>query len=169
MKNIILSLVAVVFLVGGTSFAAEGKKSYKKMNYGMAGCGLGAMFIDRNAILPQIGAWFVNSISASQTFGITTGTSNCKEGHRDSAKMEQEVFVRVNLAKLNREAAEGGGENLAAFAEVLGCEEQAFARMSQEKYDALFQSGEASDVLGSYVREIQSTPDLAESCSRIIG
>jgi hypothetical protein len=169
MKKSLLLLVLVAFTSSG--LFAEARKAapaYKKMRYGMAGCGLGAMFIDKNTILPQIGAWFVNSISASQTFGITTGTSNCVDKEKASAKLEQEVFVKVNLAKLSREAAEGSGEHLDALAEVLGCEGNSFAKLSQDRYSKIFGNEDAKTVLENYAKEIQSS-ELSESCSRIVG
>ena len=146
---------------------AAGGQTYKKMRYGMAGCGLGAMFIDKNTLLPQVGAWFVNSSSASQTFGITTGTSNCTDKPGEHAKVEQEVFVQANLASLTREAAQGTGEHLSAFAEVLGCDHGAFSRMSQEKYNEIYGTSEASEVLSNYVKQIKANPELATSCTRV--
>jgi len=163
MKKLLLVLILVAF---STSVMAEQKKAYRKMRYGMAGCGLGAMFIEKNTILPQIGAWFVNSFSGSQTFGITTGTSNCTDKERQNAKMEQEVFVKVNLAKLTREAAEGSGEHLEALAEVLGCEGNDFAKLSQDRYGKIYNNDDAKTVLENYAKEIQES---GASCSRIIG
>ena len=189
MKKMLLVVTLVAFFgAAAQSQAAEKKKaassssssssmgsgdsggghSYKKMKYGMAGCGLGAMFIEKNTMLPQIGAWFVNSFSASQTFGITTGTSNCTDKGAEHAQVEQEVFLRVNLASLTREAAEGNGEHLSAFAEVLGCDHAAFSRMSQEKYNEIYSTVESNEVLKNYVKQIKSNPELANSCSRVV-
>jgi len=188
MKKAIVTMSLVAFFGVAAQSQAEAKKkttttttttapstsshsgstgTYKKMRYGMAGCGLGAMFIDKNTILPQIGAWFVNSISASQTFGITTGTSNCVDKPGEHAKVEQEVFLKANLASLTREAAQGSGEHLSAFAEVLGCDHGAFSRMSQEKYNEIYSTPESQEVLQNYVKQIKANPALATSCTRV--
>jgi len=149
------------------SHSSSGGQSYKKMRYGMAGCGLGAMFIEKNTMLPQIGAWVVNVWSGSQTFAITTGTSNCTDKPAEHAKIEQEVFLQANYASLTREAAQGSGEHLSAFAEVLGCDHGAFSRMSQEKYNEIYGTTEASEVLQNYVKQIKANPELANSCTRV--
>jgi hypothetical protein len=160
---IVLSLVA--FASSG-SFAVE-KKVYKKMRYGMAGCGLGSLFVEKNHVLPQIGAWFLNG-TGIQTFGITTGSSNCLDKERNDAKIEQEVFVQTNFAKLSIEAAQGTGEHLDALAEVLGCEGASLARLSQDRYGKIFTQDDPKAVLQNYVREIRAS-ELATSCSRLVG
>lgn len=144
---------------------ASGGQTYKKMRYGMAGCGLGAMLIEKNTALPQIGSGILSSLSATQTFGITTGTSNCQPDQAGHAKVEQEVFLRTNLASLTREAAQGTGEHLSAFAEVLGCDHGAFSKMSQEKYNEIYSTSESQTVLQNYVKQIKANPAL--TCTRV--
>ena len=46
--------------------------------YGMAGCGLGSVVISDDGFL-QVFAATTNGTSYSQSFGITSGTSNCVE------------------------------------------------------------------------------------------
>jgi hypothetical protein len=120
----------------GASEAAE-MKSYSRGAYGMAGCGLGSMVIKDDSIM-QIFAVTTNGTSANQTFGITTGTSNCKPGSKKMASIEQKVFVEANFAELSREAAQGDGEHLRAFAELLGCDHDEFLKFSKANREVIF-------------------------------
>src|SRR5512137_902647 len=45
--------------------------------YGAAGCGLGSMAFNKQPGIFQILAATTNSLTGTQTFGITSGTSNC--------------------------------------------------------------------------------------------
>ena len=102
----------------------------------MAGCGLGTFVFKENDKM-QVLAATTNGTSGSQTFGITTGTSNCKPG-KDAATAEQRVFIEANLASLEKEAAQGQGEHLMAFASLLGCEQSDFAANSQQNFTNLY-------------------------------
>src|SRR4051812_16002049 len=81
--------------------------------YGMAGCGLGSLvFGQENTMLKQILAATTNGTFGSQTFGITSGTSNCTTAGVVKAQREQAAFVEVNFRDLKRDMAAGGGEFL---------------------------------------------------------
>src|SRR5262245_21507042 len=58
--------------------------------YGMSGCGLGSILFgtDQNKVM-QILAATSNGCFGSQTFGITSGTSNCVSGGVVKAEKEQ--------------------------------------------------------------------------------
>lgn len=131
-----------VFLVSTfaavAAFAMAPTAETKAGSYGMAGCGLGSMVIKDNGIL-QIFAATTNGTSANQTFGITTGTSNCTPGGAAYREKQQEVFVSVNFESLEKEMAAGKGEKLDAFAAILGCRSGAsFGSMARDNYDSFF-------------------------------
>lgn len=131
--------------------------------YGMGGCGVGSLVIDKNEKWAQVGASLINDYFG-QIFSITSGISNCVEGGKETAMMEQEVFMTANFTSLSKEAAQGGGSHVAALAEVLGCEKaDAFAKMSQERYDALFNSTEPKAVLSNFLREVKAN-DAVGTC-----
>lgn len=160
-------LAAGLSLLGGKVAMAQSAP------YGMAGCGLGAMLFEgegKNEKGWQILNWFLNGFYSNQTFGISSGTSNCVESRTATAAMEQEVFVTANLTSLSREAAQGGGEHLRGLAEVMGCTDDVgageLARLSQDRYDALFQEQTPTSVLGNYLREIRAHDVLAKDCTR---
>ena len=108
-----LALGAVMTLYTATA-SAQG--------YGMAGCGLGSLvFQNDNAMIKQILAATTNGTFGSQTFGITSGTSNCTSGGVLKSEKEQAAFVEVNFRDLKQNMAAGGGEFLNSFGTLLGC------------------------------------------------
>ena len=142
MKRTLITLIAVTSLV---SFAAgKDHGGYKKHPYGMGGCGFVSIFIQENTMLPQLGKTAADAyfqLWALNTSAMTTGTSNCTNSPGNTALlMEQQVYVSSNYSDITREAAQGTGEHLVAFAEVLGCDSNAFAHMAQSNHAQIFGS-----------------------------
>lgn len=138
--------------------------------YGMAGCGLGSIVFADDPGIVQIFAATTNGTFANQTFGITTGTSNCAGGAAIAQAEDQKAFVQVNYANLARDAAQGQGEYLSTFAHLLGCSadaQPAFFQMTQSKHSELF-SDEADPqvTLQSVHQAVSQSPELQASCSR---
>lgn len=175
MMNSKLLLLALAFATLSSSAFAR-KRTPKGVRYvqpwGMAGCGLSSVFITDKSRVSQGLSWFLGmtfnttSGAQSQTSGISSGTSNCVEAKPVFARQEQEVFVNANLASLSKEAAQGNGQHLVAFAEVLGCPHDEFSKMSQLKYDAIFASYQSDAVLEGFLREVKSNEQLAMACTR---
>ncbi|HVV52851.1 MAG TPA: DUF3015 domain-containing protein [Polyangia bacterium] len=155
--------VAAFLVLGAPAAHAQG--------YGMAGCGLGSMaFGTQNTALMQILAATTNGTFASQTFGITSGTSNCVSGGVVKAQREQAAFAEVNFQDLKRNMASGGGEFLTSFATLLGCEDgakPALAKMTQAKYESILPSEKSTpmDLVSGVKTQIKADPALAGSCS----
>jgi hypothetical protein len=151
----------------------SGNASYRGASYGMAGCGFGGYAVAKNTKLAQMGASTLNGYSSNQSSAISSGTSNCDKLPESVTMMEQEVFISSNLDSLSREAAQGHGEHLVAFAELLGCNQDkeltdAFARMSQRNHEQLFVTpqGAAKDILSQVKSAIRSDEVLSGNCSR---
>jgi hypothetical protein len=161
MKKLSVALGLAFMLSAGAAHA----------QYGMAGCGLGSLLFGQdNTKLMQILAATTNGTFGSQTFGITSGTSNCVEGGVVRAEREQAAFAEVNFQDLKRNMAAGGGEYLSSFATLLGCQDlakPAFAKMTQTRYEALVPSTETTpmQMLSTVKAEIKATPSLANQCS----
>jgi hypothetical protein len=138
--------------------------------YGMAGCGLGSLiFGPINSPGAQILASTTNSTFATQTFGITSGTSNCVSGGVVAMDRRQQAFAEVNFADLKRDMASGGGEYLTAFATLLGCDGAAqprLARLMQAEYETLLptESTTADQLVDAVHLRISADPDLAVGC-----
>jgi hypothetical protein len=164
MKKIggVLGMTLVVVIAASATARAQ---------YGMAGCGLGSLlFGNDNSKLMQILAATTNGTFGSQTFGITSGTSNCVEGGVVKAEREQAAFAEVNFQDLKRNMASGGGEYLASFATLLGCEESVkpeFFHMTQAKYESILPSASTTPIamVGAVKQQIKADPALSGSCS----
>lgn len=179
MKNFIKFTVLLLSVVAVGSAQAKSKKkhkakdnadmeeSYSGVPWGMAGCSIWNYVIKDKEQGPQIGVWALEHfVFGVQTFAITSGTSNCVEDSSKMAQDEQKVFVEVNLASLQKEAAQGQGQHLDTLAEIFGCSDKVgFANMSQNRYEAIFTNENPSQVLDSYKSEIKSGT-LAGKCTR---
>jgi Protein of unknown function (DUF3015) len=139
-------------------------------NYGMAGCGLGALaFPDDNDPFSQVLAATTNGTFGTQTFGITSGTSECTQDGRIRSERAQEAFAEVNFESIAREMAQGQGEHLTAFAHLLGCPENSvdeFGRLTQRNYPQIF-SREAMtglELVEVVKQSIASDATLSQTC-----
>jgi hypothetical protein len=145
-----------------------------KAPYGAAGCGLGSIVLGNKPGIIQVFAATTNGTSASQSFGITTGTSNCVgPSSAAAAQIEREVYVDMNFASLSKEAAQGSGEHLTALADIMGCagsaeDLAAFGRLSQNRYGDIFNAANSKDVATNYVNAVRAEPTLASRCVRAI-
>jgi hypothetical protein len=155
----------------------EGKESsgggagYKTAPYGMAGCGLGSLIMKSNTKGAQSSAATTNGYTYTTLFGIISGTSNCVDTDSATAAVEREVFISANLASLSKEAAQGEGRHLLAFADVLGCAGEEsypqFVKVSQEQHQAIFNSEDPQAVLNSYISAVKSNNQLKTECARL--
>jgi Protein of unknown function (DUF3015) len=135
-----------------------------------AGCGLGSLVIQRNTKLSQSLAITTNMTLLNAFFGITSGTSNCSANGFVFREKEAVTFAEANIQSLKVEMAKGQGENLSAFAQLLGCHQEAisaFGQMTQSKYETLFPSEKVVpvQVLDSVKKEINNNPTLKIGCS----
>ena len=165
----------VARVVGGASLAVgcfvAASSGALASGYGMAGCGLGSIVIGPKPGIIQVFAATTNGSSYSQTFGITTGTSNCADAKSSAALMEQQDFIANNLAPLSKEMAQGQGEILAAFTQTLGCSgtvQPSVNAALQGAHKRIFSSPGAVAVLDATKAEIRRVPALASGCSKLI-
>jgi hypothetical protein len=148
-----------------------GGAGYKTAPYGMAGCGLGSLIMKSNTKGAQSSAATTNGYTYTTLFGIISGTSNCVDTDSETAAVEREVFISANLASLSKEAAQGEGRHLLAFADVLGCAGEEsypqFVKVSQEQHQAIFNSEDPQAVLNSYISAVKSNSQLKTECARL--
>lgn len=139
--------------------------------YGMAGCGLGSLlFGPDDEPVAQVLAATTNGTFGSQTFGITSGTSNCASGGVLRAEREQAAFAEVNFGDLKRNMAAGGGEYLRSFSTLLGCEASvrpAFFKMTQDKFATILPSERSGpiELVVAVKAQIRADAGLAHACS----
>lgn len=135
MKNVILTALA-----GALAFAATPSTAHAE--YGMAGCGLGSMVFKDDGFV-QVLAATTNGTSGNQTFGISSGTSNCEvSGNGASAAL----FIEANREAVGKEISRGTGESLETLARLGGCANaSAMGSFLQSEYQSIFPSAKVSD------------------------
>ncbi len=154
MKKNILSLV---FVAGAFCVL-----SANAANYGMAGCGLGSMAIKENGKMQMV-ASLLNG-TGGQTFGITSGTSNCT----DSGATASAMYIAVNQESLKKDIARGDGESLNGLSQILKCSNSAMLNSAlQQNYSMIFPTNSVkSEEINSNIHAlIQSNRELNGTCT----
>lgn len=126
MKSIMMAFVS---LFAGSAFAA---------GYGDAGCGLGSQVMGPEKGAKQVLAATTNGTSANQTFGITSGTSNCQEGGIFKSAKQVPAYIEMNKIALAKDAARGEGETLAGLSNLMGCDNAALGHAVKANYNDIF-------------------------------
>jgi len=99
------------------TFAAVGAISADQSN---TGCGIGTMIFEgKDGLLSQISAATTNGTFGNQTFGITSGTVNCKKASSFVAYEKLNKFVGDNMDNLAMDMSKGSGEYLSTLAVLL--------------------------------------------------
>ncbi len=106
-----------LILVGLCVFGLTGSALAGQSN---TGCGLGSIiFKGQEGLLSQTCAATFNGIYGNQTFGITTGTSNCTKATGFASNEKLNKFVSDNMDNLAMDISKGGGEYLSTLAVLL--------------------------------------------------
>lgn len=151
---------AVVAMVG---VQAEAKKLY-----GTAGCGLGNLIFGKNM---QVLAATTNGSFYSQSFGISSGTSNCQDNGGGSAQNRMPRFVESNQVALANDIARGQGETVASLSKIMGCSNVDLVGTTlQKNYERIFttNSTSASDITNTILGVVKSESELAADCKAVI-
>jgi hypothetical protein len=171
MKNRIIAALAITTLaVLTTSFvreaSAQSPGSGFEPTYGTAGCGLGSMLIGNKPGIVQIFAATTNGILGTQTFGITSGTSNC--GTSGGAVASTKNFVETNRAVVAKDIARGQGETIATLTTLAGCGDSQRVGVSlQRNFKRIFPDSAVGDrqVAVNVVSVLKSDDQL--SCRKL--
>ena len=153
MKKLLFVIPAFVLLAAPLANAA---------GYGAAGCGLGSMVFGNKPGAMQILAATTNGTFASQTFGITTGTSNCDGSLMGGAGAK--VFIEANKEALAKDISRGQGETLKNLASLAGCaDSSAVGGALQKQFSTIFPSAATpvETVSDSILQTLKSQPALA--------
>ncbi len=176
MNKLILVLSAVVTtLVFSTGFAAGKAHSASASSpssasftreYGMAGCGLGAVVVGKRG--GQIFAATTNGTLSNQLFGITFGTLNCTDGPTAEVAMNMDKFIVANRSALTADVAKGDGETLAALTEVMGCQmkSQQLGQVLKANYNQIFTNDAQPNILtDNIITVIKGDAKVAGQCN----
>ena len=141
--------------------------------YGAAGCGLGNLAFGAKPGGQQILAATTNGTFGSQTFGITSGTSNCGDHGLLNLSKEREIFAEQNYSSLVKEMAMGEGENLVTLASLYGCQANShpeFGALVQDKFDTLIENDQttSNEMLFKLQEELMYHPKLSKACHVVL-
>ena len=106
------------------------------------GCGLGSLVIkDQSTVVLQALAATTNGTSGNQTFGITSGTSNCAKPSNFVSNDKLNKFVGENMDELALDISAGQGETLATVAKLMNVENNAaFSAKLQANFSNIYTS-----------------------------
>lgn len=144
----------------------KGSEPSGAAKYGPAGCGLGSLVFKPDSGFTQIFAATTNGTSANQTFGISSGTSNCDTGPGNSQSAR--AFVQTNRAALAKDIARGRGETISNLSALAGCSSsKAVGVKLQRNFRSIFTSAKSTDaqVSDSVLNVLSSDESL--SCSNL--
>jgi hypothetical protein len=131
-------------------------------SYGSAGCGLGSLIFTPGEGFMQVFAATTNGSSGTQTFGITSGTSNCDGTAKTTGSIKN--FIAANRSALAVDVARGGGETIRSLTALGGCQnEAAVGSTLQRNFSGIFPDASVSDqqVGSSVVRIMAQDSTLA--------
>lgn len=165
------ALAALAFLTFAVASAAnaQGKKEslhdmFSGQGYGLAGCGLGSVVFGPKPGMVQVFAATTNGWAGTQTFGISSGTSNCDIPQMG---MQAAAFIEVNKEIVKKDAARGEGETVQALAQIMNCSNPAvFGQKVQQNYEAIFAAeNDSYESSRQILSTIKANTELAETCA----
>ncbi len=150
-----MKLISIfIFVLGSGSLALAARP------YGSGGCGLGSIVQGPNG--NQVMAMTTND-TGTQTFAISSGTSNCVDSGVVKKHHEARVFIELNQHQLANDISKGQGETVSGLAHLYGCsDERDFNRSLQSRYQAIFPTQSVSP--DHVEAAIQETVEDLQSC-----
>ncbi len=153
MKRALLAC-AIIVVFAASAMAAGGTARSN------VGCGLGTMLFKNNAdgsSLLQAFQATTNATFGNQTFGVTSGTSECSQPAKFVKNDRVNEFVFANLDYLAKDIANGKGETLDTLAELMGvpaADRGTFARNLKTHFAEIFPGAgvEYAQVVDAIVR-----------------
>lgn len=125
-----------------TLVAAVGLTTSLYANNTNTGCGLGSIVIkNQNSSVLQALAATTNGTSGNQTFGISSGTSNCSKPNNFVSNDKLNQFVNENMDELAMDISAGHGETLSTVAKLMNVEDtNAFSAKLQANFSEIYSS-----------------------------
>jgi hypothetical protein len=155
MRRLLIAAVFAVLFSASNAFAEA---------YGAAGCGLGSIAFGKQPGLIQVLAATTNGTFGTQTFGITSGTSNCQTAPGVAGTR---VFIEGNREALAKDISRGQGETLKNLSSLAGCaDSKAVGAVLQKNFSAIFPAATTpSETVADTIVATLKTPALA--CSKL--
>jgi hypothetical protein len=154
-----MKLIIIIMFLFISSLALAAKP------YGMAGCGLGSQMMGKQG--NQVLAATTNGTSGTQTFGISSGTSNCVTATEQTAMIRN--FIEANYASVVTDMAKGQGDSVKTLSNFYGCDNNMFANEMKSHYETITPVTEdATKVMVNINNVIENSSTLSASCSNAI-
>ncbi len=130
-----------------------------------SGCGIGWEIAPDQSLVSSSVRSVVDSM-ASNTVGMTLGTSGCAKHSIVENDKKDIHYAEVNFHEVMAEMSQGQGEHLKGFALAMGCaneEVNAFSQATQNNYGQIFNSSKV--VPADLVQHTRHTMESAKVCS----
>jgi len=167
MKHVFSAVLLSVLISGSASAQTAAPLAANTGAYGTAGCGLGSIVFGAKPGIMQVLAATTNGFLGTQTFGISSGTSNCGGG--SSGAVAAKAFIETNREAFAKDVSRGSGETIANLATLSGCaDEKAVAQTLQRNFKTIFPSAKTSntEVSAAAIESLKADKQLA--CSQLI-
>ena len=149
------------------TYNTNGGAPMRGQPYGQAGCGLGSLIFGPEPGLLQAFAATTNTLSATQTFGITSGTMNCDS--TSVAVVAAHHFIETNREAFAKDVSRGSGETIDTIASISGCaDHKAVAATLQRNFTTIFPSARTGNTQVSAAAISSLKADKRLACSRLI-
>ncbi len=149
-------IVALTLLISNLALANK--------PYGMAGCGLGSLVHDKNG--NQVLAATTNG-TGTQTFGISSGSSNCVTATQQTAKIKN--FIEANYESLITDMAKGNGDSVNTLSAMYGCDQNQFADAMKSNYTKLTpKNNDATFIMVGVNNVITDSEALNSTCKNVL-
>ena len=171
------TVLFLCLLLAGTAHAQQKKytgligHALDKANnapYGMSGCGLGSvLFGETENRGGQILAATTNGVYSNNTFGMSSGTSNCVPDAAKTAEMKKnmEMFVAANKEALANDIAKSSGETIVTLGNIMGCKDSNYLGSKlQSRYETIFSTKEEKTVANNVYNTVVNDRYLIENC-----
>ncbi|MCT7545647.1 DUF3015 domain-containing protein [Aliarcobacter cryaerophilus] len=125
-----------------TLVAAVGLTTSLYANNTNTGCGLGSIVIkNQSSSVLQALAATTNGTSGNQTFGISSGTSNCSKPNNFVSNDKLNQFVNENMDELAMDISAGKGETLSTVAKLMNvADKNVFSAKLQANFSEIYSS-----------------------------
>lgn len=133
--------------------------------YGMAGCGMGSQLMGKEG--NQVLAATTNGTSGTQTFGISSGTSNCVTATEQTARIKN--FIEANYESLITDMSKGQGDSLKTLSGFYGCNSETFSTEMKNHYAEITPAkNDATKVMVNINKVIEDNKALNTNCTHAI-
>jgi len=132
--------------------------------YGIGGCGFGSQLMGKEG--NQVLAITTNN-TGTQTFGISSGTSNCVTATEQTARIRN--FIEANYSSLITDMAKGQGDSVKILSSFYGCDSNAFADAMKSNYESITPNTESAiHVMANINTVIEDSEPLRTKCTNAI-